>query len=436
MEFIERQLTFTDNGHTIHHMQVFSPDDQWIAYDRRNDDTKIASTGSIEMVNTNTKEIVVLYKVSGQTDDGPGVGAVTFSPTANRVLFIHGIRNSNKLKPYGFTRRTGVAVDINRPNQPLFMDARNVLWPFTAGALRGGTHAHSWSGDGEWISFTYNDYIMEQLAKNDATFSDLRTVGVMVRGKVDVPEDRDMENNSGHCFATVVARVTDKPRIGSDEINKAFDEGWIGHQGYQGADGVWQRKAIAFQGNVLNEAGKQITEIFVLDLPENISVPADKNDPLQGTAEKRPGVPKGVRQRRLTYTEKGVIGPRHWLRSTRKGDLIAFLSADAQGIIQVFGISPNGGVIKQLTNNPFSITGPFNFSPDDMYIAYPAENSIFITNWTKGETFCITPRFSEKEKPVGAPVWSNSGAQIAYNRYVQQKSRSFLQIFLLEINSL
>jgi hypothetical protein len=436
MQFIERQLTFTDNGHTIHHMQVFSPDDQWIVYDIRNDDTKIASTGSIEMVNINTKEVVILYKVSGQTGDGPGVGAATFSPTANRVLFIHGIRNSNKLKPYGFARRTGVAVDISRPNQPLFMDARNVLPPFTAGALRGGTHAHSWSGDGEWISFTYNDYIMEQLAKNDTAFSDLRTAGVMVRGKVDVPEDRDMENNSGHCFATVVARVTDQPSIGSDEINKAFDECWIGYQGYQRASGVWQRKAIAFQGNVLNEAGKQITEIFVLDLPENISVPADENNPLQGTVEKRPGVPKGVRQRRLTYTEKGVVGPRHWLRSTRKGDLIAFLSADAQGIIQVFGISPNGGVIKQLTNNPFSITGPFNFSPDDRYIAYPAENCIFITNWIKGETFCITPKFSEQGKPVGAPVWSNNGAQIAYNRYVQQESRSFLQIFLLEINGL
>ena len=133
-------------------------------------------------------------------------------PTRSLVLFIHGIRNANKNNPYSFTRRTGVAIDIDNPFHPIFMDARNIIPPFTSGALRGGTHAHTWSGDGKWISFTYNDYIMEQLAKTDSSVKDLRTVGVMVPGHaVNVPIDSAGENNNGEMFAVVVAKVTEKP---------------------------------------------------------------------------------------------------------------------------------------------------------------------------------------------------------------------------------
>src|SRR5690606_16502671 len=131
----------------------------------------------------------VLYRTANQTEAGPGVGAATFSPVEDRVLFIHGIRNADASGPYGMTRRTGVAIDIARPGEPVFMDARDIVPPFTKGALRGGTHAHSWSGDGQWISFTYNDYVMEQLGKADMAIRDLRTVGIMVPHHVEVDED-------------------------------------------------------------------------------------------------------------------------------------------------------------------------------------------------------------------------------------------------------
>src|SRR5690554_2219856 len=101
MEFIERQLTQASQGHTIHHTQVFSPDGQWVVYDTRNDDTKIGSTGRIEMVNVLTGEVRLLYAVPHQNAYGPGVGAATFSPTEDRVIFIHGIRNANQTRPYG-----------------------------------------------------------------------------------------------------------------------------------------------------------------------------------------------------------------------------------------------------------------------------------------------------------------------------------------------
>lgn len=69
---------FDSGGHTINNTQCFSPDDQWIVYDTRNNDTMIASTGDISMVNTQTGVIRKLYHTKHQTQ-WPGVGAATFS---------------------------------------------------------------------------------------------------------------------------------------------------------------------------------------------------------------------------------------------------------------------------------------------------------------------------------------------------------------------
>src|SRR5690554_4923560 len=167
MDFIETQLTRAPQGHTVHHTQVFAPDGQWVVYDTRNDDTKIGSTGRIEMVHVETGEVRLLYAVPNQSEYGPGVGGATFSPIGDRVMFIHGIRNADRSRPYGLARRTGAAIDLAKPNAPVFLDARDIEAPFTPGALRGGTHAHAWSGDGQWISFTYNDWVMEQLSRRD-----------------------------------------------------------------------------------------------------------------------------------------------------------------------------------------------------------------------------------------------------------------------------
>src|SRR5690606_7166302 len=295
MKFQEVQLTQSPQGHTLHNTQSFAKDGQWLVYDTRNDDTQIGSTGSIEMVNVRTGVIKPLYRAQHQTAYGPGVGAATFSPTEDRVLFIHGIRNADVTNPYSVTRRTGVAIDTDRPGHPIFMDARDITPPFTPGALRGGTHAHSWSGDGQWISFTYNDYVLEQLAKTDTSVQDLRMVGIMVPKPVKVSSDSSLENNNGAYFSVVVTHVTENPAPGSDAIDKAFDECWIGNNGYRTLDGSRQQRAIAFQGNIRNAAGKPITEIFVVDLPDEITAETD-GQPVEGTATRRPGVPKGIVQ--------------------------------------------------------------------------------------------------------------------------------------------
>ena len=431
MHFTETQLTNDSYGHFLNSTQVFSPDDEWIVYDTRNDDGGIGVTGRIEMANAKTGEITPLYRTQNQTPYGPGVGAATFSPVDQTVLFIHGIRNASQNNPYGFTRRTGVAIHTAKPFEPVFMDARNIVPPFTPGALRGGTHAHSWSGDGQWISFTYNDYIMEQLAKTDSTVKDLRTIGVMMPKKVTVPDDGTMENNNGEYFSAVVAKVTENPKPGSDEIEKAFDEGWIGRKGYQKPDGSWQHRAIAFQGNVHDEKNETIAEVFVTDIPDDITKPSP-GSPLEGTNLTRPAIPPGVLQRRITYTQQGIQGPRHWLRTTSDGALILFMAKDSRGIIQVFGVSPNGGTISQITFNDFSIQGPINVSPDDSYVSYVADNSVYITGIKNHLSERLTPAVSEEDAPFGAAIWSNNGKALAFNRRVKKGAQRYVQVFLLK----
>ncbi len=430
MYYTELQLTFDQSGHTIHNTQVFSPDDQWIVFDSRNDENKIGSTNSVGMVNLRTRKIKLLYQTQNQTEYGPGVGAVTFSPNKDKVLFIHGIRNASKENPYGFTRRTGVVIDIKEPFKPIFMDARDIVPPFTPGALRGGTHAHTWSGDGEWISFTYNDYVIERLSKTDSGIKDLRTIGVMFPRDVEVKPDSTMEMHSGKMFSVLVVPVKENPKPGTDEIDKAFDEGWIGRQGYLRPDGSRHKKAIAFQGNTRDTDGKLITEVFVADLPDDLTQPA--SGPIEGTINSRPNVPRGVVIRRITHTKSGLLGPRFWLRTTPDGSLIGFLSVDDNGIIQLFGISPNGGDVKQLTYNEHPIQGPFNFSPDSKWVAYCSDNSVLMTSLETGESMRITPRRSDAEKPIGAPVFSHDGTMLAYNRCVVQKEKLFVQIFVLK----
>ena len=427
-------MTNTPYGHMLNTNQAFSKDGKWLVYDTRNDDTKIAGTGSIEMVNVDTGEIKQLYYTKNQTEYGPGLGAASFSPAEDKVIFIHGIRNSDEKKPYGFTRRTGVAIDISKPLVPIFMDARDINAPFTPGALRGGTHAHSWSGDGKWLSFTYNDYVIEQLSKKNADVQDLRTVGVMFPTKVEVDEDAEGENNSAGMFAVVVARVTENPIVGSDDIDKAFDECWIGKNGYQDAEGNWRERAIAFQGNVKDENGLPKTEVFVVDLPADLNL-KKSGENLAGTVNSRPNVPNGIKQRRITFTKQGVLGPRHWLRASPDGTMITFLSKDQSGFINAFIVSPNGGAVKQVTFNQFDIESGINFSPNGRYISYVARHAVYVTEVATGISKQLTYIATEKDRPIGAVLWSPDGKTLAYNRFVENSDGCNLQIFLIQTGS-
>ena len=427
----EIQLTFGPGNFFLNHRQCFSPDDKWIVYDTRADDTQISCTGTIGIVHISSGECRDIYHTANQSDYGPGVGAATFSPVEQKVLFLHGPRNATRENPYGFTRRSGVSVDLDRAFFPVFLDARNVNFPFTKGALRGGTHAHAYSGDGKWISFTYNDYVIGQLGFLNREVKDLRTVGVMMPGTVEVHSPDNIENYSGEMFSAVIAEVTETPAWGSNEIEKAFDETWIGTDGYVKEDGRKQYRAVAFQGDTRETNGQLKTEVFVAELPRDISI-ARPGKPLEGTQTSRPNVPEGVHQRRITFSTFGLSGPRHWLRSTSDGSRIGFLSNDGHGQIQLFSVSPNGGPVLQITHHPFSIQSQFNFSPDDRLVVYLADNRIYITDLVTHTSMSITPRFADDEKPMGAIVWSNNGQLLAYNRLVVYGTEKHPQIFILK----
>lgn len=430
-------LTTGKYGHTLNATQVFSPDDLWIFYDTRNEDSHIQSTGSIEKVNVETGEVVKVYTVEKQTAFGPGIGAVACHPDEDKIIFIHGLFNCDQQHPYGFTRRFGAIIDIKEPSM-VHAEGRAIQEPLVAGALRGGTHAHTWSGDGKRISFTYNDYLMEALEKStNGAVKDLRTIGVMAsirRVKVSVEND---ENFSGEYFAVVTATVNEKPEPGSDEIERAFDECWIGNDGYTKVDGTKQNYAIAFQGNVRNAHGAQVTEVFVADIPADVTQP-NRGKPLEGTTTTRANVPKGLIQRRITFTTDrkyaGIQGPRFRLRSSPDGRELYFLMKDDSGIVQVFSVPTQGGSVRQITRFDSSIQAQFNVSPDGKRLSVVADNSIWLVDMANGKTVRVTEKTSDEDRPVGGALWSHDGKILVFNRYVRAGDKLYLQIVRMDAN--
>ena len=418
------QLTFDNQGHTLHHNQIESFDENFLVFDTRNDDTKIGETQFIKIIDLKTLEISTLYSTDNQSKFGPGVGAATFSPKENNVIFIHGIRNSDENKPYSATRRTGVSVNLDYPNQAVFMDARNIYTPFTAGALRGGTHSHSWHQNGKWISFTYNDYILNEESKKNPLIKDQRVVGMMFPKDVEVPLDNNLENNNGKMFSIIVSKVTNEAKNGSDEIEKAFDECWIN-----------ETNNIAFQGHVRDKKGKLITEIFVASIPDQINF--DEKDNLNGTNTTLPDVPLCISQKRITITENGISNFRHWLRSSPCGKINYFLMEDSSKISQIFGVELTSSKVSQYTFLDNNIDSPFTISKDGKYAVFFSDNKIYNTDLANKNSEIVYDSFNNNNYLTGIPHFSKNGKKIYFNQFVRhQNNELYIQIFYLEIEFL
>jgi len=328
-------------------------------------------------------------------------------------------------------------VDVAVPEVAVNLDARDLTPPFTPGALRGGSHLHLFSGDGQLVSFTYEDHLLSAFGtETEEQHANLRNIGVSVPlGPVHVKKTHP-RNHDGKYFSVLVTRTTADSRRGSNEISRACEEAWVGAIGYVTANGTRQQRALAFQGHIATERGDTISEVFIVDLPDDLTVCGD--GPLAGTERLRPFPPRGVEQRRLTFTSErkhpGLQGPRHWLRSSPDGSQIAFLMKDNGGRVQLWTVSPNGGDPMQVTDNPWDIGSAFTWSPNGRAIAHVMDGSVAITDAKTGLTMRLTARADGGCLPrPEACVFSADGKKIAFVRRVGSGATEFNQVCVVGV---
>ncbi|MEO8271432.1 MAG: DUF3748 domain-containing protein, partial [Aureliella sp.] len=408
LQGVECQITSDSNNHILTNANVWSNDGKWIYYDVRSDPAGNLFDGSrIERVHVASGTVETVYE--SQRD--ACVGVATASPATDRIVFIHGPEDPTPDWNYNAWHRRGVIIDGVANDNLINIDARDVMPPFTPGALRGGSHVHTFSADGQWIAFTYEDHVLAQLdafAEREATDHERnsRQIGVSVPavflpGNRVVVDNRHPRNHSGSYFSVVVSNTVDQPNPGSDQICRACEEAWVGTAGYLRVDGQRQRRALAFQGEVVALDGQHLNEVFLLDLPDDLTRAGD--GPLEGTETTRPRPPYGVVQRRLTFTVArkypGIQGPRHWLRSSPDGSRIAFLMRDDLGVVQLWTVGPGGDHVTQLTRNDHEIASAFTWSPDGRWIAHVMDTSVCVTNTSTGETLRLTKSVGPAEAP-------------------------------------
>lgn len=421
----ESQLTRAPHGHVLTNVNVWSPDSRWLVYDVRSSDGTFESD-RIEQVNADTGEVQVLYRAP----TGSACGVVTYHPREPKIVFIHAPEPIAADWTYGASRRRGAVVDLREPGRARPLDAMTYAPPFVPGALRGGTHVHVFSPDGAWVSSTYEDEVLARLGPAESgAVHDLnqRNVAVTVpfAGGVTVPRTHP-RNHDGDGFTVVVTRTVNRPRPGSDEIAKAFEEGWV-----VGPDG---RRALAFLGLVTAADGREHAEVFIAELPAELT--RGGSEPLAGTAVRRPAPPAGVTQRRLTFTSDrkhpGVaLAPRHWLRANPAGDRIAFLMRDDAGIVQLWMIAPAGGVPRQLTRNAAGVASAFTWTADGRAIAHTMDGSVCLTDADTSETRRLT-RPDPTTQPQACVV-SPDGRRIAFLRPAAGPGGTFSQIWTVPI---
>ncbi|MDE1478224.1 DUF3748 domain-containing protein [Xenorhabdus bovienii] len=425
MVFKERQITFDSRSHQITNINIWTPDSQWLVYDVRPSGASFTGL-TIEKIHVGSRQVKVIY----QAQDGAHVGVVTVNPQEPvRYAFIHGPEKPDRQWQYDFHHRRGVIVSDTQPNVAVNIDALDITPPYTSGALRGGTHVHVFSPDGNRLSFTYNDHVMHE---RDLAL-DLRNVAVAIPLRTVIPPKKHPREYDGSYFSVVVSRTTAQPRSGSDEINRAYEEGWIGQRGYLKENGQWQRWALAFIGDTCAENGEKIPEIYLVDLPENNEDYAiEGKQPLAGTETTLPAPPAGVKQRRLTFTHQnrwpGVVNvPRHWLRTSPDGSKIGFLMKDEAGIVQLWYISPNGGMPVQITHSTHHIQSAFNWDRRGRFIAFVCDNSIMLCNSQNGEMHRLTAR-TDDAPSADAIVISPDDRYVAFMRDID----GYRQVLIVE----
>ncbi|WP_369309597.1 DUF3748 domain-containing protein [Providencia rettgeri] len=426
LPYKETRLTNDKRSHQLTNINVWTPDSQWIVYDVRPSGSSFTGL-SIEKIHVNTLHEVEIYRA----EHGAHVGVVTVSSQQPpQYAFIHGPEYPDEQWHYDFHHRRGVYVNDDQLNVAHSIDAMCISPPYIAGALRGGTHVHVYSPDGKWLSFTYNDHVMHEL---DAKL-DQRNVAIAVpAGVVNIEPKKHEREYNGDYFCCVVTETAVEPKPDSDEISRAYEEGWVGQRGYQKQDGQWQERALVFIGDTHALNGTVVPEVFIVDLPaqpEDCMIAGEK--PLQGTQSCLPAPPKGVYQKRLTYTHQrkypGLAKqPRHWLRTSPDGKSIACLMHDDVGNVQLWLVDILTGALNQITHGDFSIQSAFNWDSKGEHICFVYDNSVTICHIATQTLTRLTER-TEQAPVADAVVFSPNDKLIAFMRDID----GFRQLYIVE----
>ena len=424
-----RMLTFRSGGHTLNRRQALSPKRDWAVFDTRTDDTLIGQTHSVERVALKTGKIETIYETVGQTAFGPGVGAVAYHPTLDRVLFIHGVLNCDASRPYGMARRFGAIVDVEDPKSMFPAEGRIVDSEPPLGILSGGTHAHSWSPSGKRISFTYNDARNASMA---------RTVGFTTTEVLSPFREWDTANKLGDSydksenfggryasFLVLIPGTSTKLVNGqSVVIQQALEECWL------------DEHRLSFLGTVETVGAQPFQEIFVATIPTDASLEDAVKSGSQGM------VPSGMTLERITNTSLNgprLSGPRHWLTANPSGAWIYTLAMDQHGIVQLARVAATGGSLELLTQLTESIEGQMSCSPSGDEVGFICRGEIHVWSSATREVDCwhdsrwidcdgvrITPPILDSGY-VGAIHFVDCDTIIA-NRYIRIDDSPYLQI--------
>ncbi|EKZ6355376.1 DUF3748 domain-containing protein [Klebsiella aerogenes] len=390
-----KQVTFAPRHHQLTNINTWTRDSQWLVFDVRPSGASFTGE-TIERVNIHSGAVETLYRAA----DGACVGVVTVHPTQDKYVFIHGPEHPDANWHYDFHHRRGV---VSWQGETRNLDALDITAPYTPGALRGGSHVHVFSPDGQFVSFTYNDHVLHEY---DPAL-DLRNVGVAAPYGPVSPQGTHPREYAGSHWCVLVSRTTANPLPGSDEINRAYEEGWVGNH------------ALAFIGDTLAENGDKVPELFMVTLPRDEAGWKRQGDmPLAGTATTLPAPPAGISQRRLTFTHQrrypGLVNvPRHWVRANPQATEIAFLMRDDAGVVQLWLIPPAGGEPRQLTHTVTGIQSAFNWHPSGAWLGCVVENKIALCDARSGAVSYLT---TDRENPPSADavVFSPDGKYLAW----------------------
>jgi len=404
----EIQLTTsTEHNKIVSNAYAFDANSENICFDVRSHVGGHVFDGDlIQLVDVNTKEVKTVLRTAHEAK----CGVALFHPFDENVLCcIVGPRHPTEEWAYCAHHRRGYVIDLSEDSnvdsssssnaQQLNssrslssnLEARDLVSPFTKGALRGGTHVHAFSPDGTLVSMTYEDAILADATDVNVSRRNARNIAVTIyKDIVEIDKSRNDRNVSGG-FTVCVTETTPDPTLGSDEISRAYEDCWM------------DSRTLSFLGDCRDERGNVRTELFVVELPRDVEKLKEEEEKeerlLQGTLTSYPKPPKSVKQRRVTRSSGCQGSVRFWPRANpADSNVVCILLRDEKASFQLHLVDATTGEIEQLSflKDGEEVNSAFSWSPDGLYVCFATSTNRIARTFTRGgarkyQTEYLTP---------------------------------------------